>query len=248
MVGRVTLQVPLRGLKRPGKWQREQAQEKSLLCDTHQDHEMYMVTGLQVQNGKGVKLLFWVWQVEKNCAGHKESGVGTERNTRKWLALSTSDLKTGSSSIPPVSPRGKEASNSIWLAYCSAVFSRSIDQINITWMNMGDVKISHSAWFFKFHSSIESDYQKGTYPEGQKETACKHQVRCLYNCLQKTATSFLKAYLRKKWYMTSTSRTSKTLNAAGREHVFQCLLPKNPHWNYHTSNIRITILEKLYLY
>ena len=48
--------------------------------------------------------------------------------------------------------------------------------------------------------------------------------------------------------MTSTSRTSKTLNAAGREHVFQCLLPKNPHWNYHTSNIRITILEKLYLY
>lgn len=51
--------------------------------------------------------------MEKNCAGHKESGVGTERNTRKWLALSTSDLKTGSSSIPPVSPRGKEASNSI---------------------------------------------------------------------------------------------------------------------------------------
>lgn len=135
---------------------------------------------------------------KKNCAGHKESGVGTERNTRKWLALSTSDLRNGSSSIAPVSPTGKEASNSIWLAYCSAVFSRSIDQINITWKNIGDMKISHSAWFSKFHSSIKSDYQKGTYPEGQKETAWKHQVRCLYNCLQKTATSFLKAYLRKK--------------------------------------------------
>lgn len=58
MVRRVTLQAPLRGLKRPGDWQTKQAHEKSPPCDTHQDHEMQMGTGLQVQNGKEVKPLF----------------------------------------------------------------------------------------------------------------------------------------------------------------------------------------------
>lgn len=70
---------------------------------------------------------------KKKLCRSQESGVGTERNKRKWLALETPpDLENGSSSIAPASLEARRPPILIRLAYCSAVFSRSMDQINIT--------------------------------------------------------------------------------------------------------------------